>query len=151
MKPLRPLLIRILRCRKGVSAVEFALVTPVLLAGIMSLVDLGVAVFHKMEVTSAVRSGAQYALVDKDDIAGIEAAVNNSTNLPAASMTVSATESCDCISTAGVISALGSCGDSCSGTDTKRYLMTVNASHVYNPVFLPTDLTLTGSVTLQTQ
>ncbi|MCK5444627.1 MAG: pilus assembly protein, partial [Rhodospirillaceae bacterium] len=55
---------RFVRCDRGVSAVEMALISPVLLIVFLGLMDYGIAVFDKMELNSSVRSGSQHALIN---------------------------------------------------------------------------------------
>ena len=51
-------------CR-GVSAVEFGLATPVFLAALSPLIDLGLAFSQQIRVNQAVEAGAQYAAVNQ--------------------------------------------------------------------------------------
>jgi pilus assembly protein CpaE len=53
---------RLLRCGAGVSAVEFALVAPVLVIGAFSTADVGMAVHERMMIGQALRAGAQLAM-----------------------------------------------------------------------------------------
>jgi Flp pilus assembly protein TadG len=85
------------RDEQGVSAIEFALATPILLGLILPLLDLGQAISEQIRLNLAVQSGAQYASLNlwgstsSSDIAAI---VNNATTLSLSS--VSATEYCGC-------------------------------------------------------
>jgi pilus assembly protein CpaE len=58
----RSVLGRLLRCTAGVSAVEFALVAPVLVIGAFSTADAGMAVHERMMIGQALRAGAQLAM-----------------------------------------------------------------------------------------
>jgi Flp pilus assembly protein TadG len=49
--------------QKGVAAVEFALVLPLLLLIIFSTVELGIALYDKAVITNASREGARYGSV----------------------------------------------------------------------------------------
>jgi Flp pilus assembly protein TadG len=51
------------RERGGVSAVEFAVAAPVLVALLIPLVDLGIALYEQVEVNTAAQAGADYALL----------------------------------------------------------------------------------------
>lgn len=59
---LRGLLARLLRCAAGVSAVEFAVVAPVLIFGTLATADVGMAVYERMMINQVLRAGAQPAL-----------------------------------------------------------------------------------------
>ena len=60
---------RLLRTHDGVSAVEFALLAPVLVVGSLSTVDAGRAVYQKMTIEQALRAGAQLAIAGKGESA----------------------------------------------------------------------------------
>ncbi|WP_244571272.1 TadE/TadG family type IV pilus assembly protein [Mesorhizobium carmichaelinearum] len=65
----RSSLIDFLRHQKtGVSAVEFALVSPVLLLILAGTVDIGGALKAKFELSSAVSAGSNYALLNGDKV-----------------------------------------------------------------------------------
>ncbi|MFC1673152.1 TadE/TadG family type IV pilus assembly protein [Pseudomonadota bacterium] len=130
----------------GASAVEFALIAPVMSLMLLGLLDYAVAVFHKMELASAVRSGSQYALVDTTDVTTITNVVNSSTNLDTNNMTITVTEFCEC-SDASTISCSGS---SCASGPVRRFT-TVTADYVHTWIFLPGTKTLSESSTLRTQ
>jgi pilus assembly protein CpaE len=51
---------RLLKDLGGQSAVEFALIAPVLVVGLVGAVDLGFNLYQRSDLESAVRSGAQY-------------------------------------------------------------------------------------------
>lgn len=53
-----------LRSEDGVSAVEFALFAPVLFIGLLSAVDIGFALYERMNIDHALRAGAQTAMTD---------------------------------------------------------------------------------------
>lgn len=52
------------RCDRGVAAVEFALLAPILAFMLLAGVDLGLAVSERMAVDHALRAGAQEAMND---------------------------------------------------------------------------------------
>ncbi|QKC97506.1 pilus assembly protein [Mesorhizobium sp. NZP2298] len=56
------------RQKAGVSAVEFALVTPVLLVILAGTVDIGGSLKAKFELSSAVSAGSNYALLNGDKV-----------------------------------------------------------------------------------
>ena len=61
---------------KGVAAMEFGLVAPILFFGLLSTVDLGMAVNERMEVNHVLRAGAEAAInkSDEDTVLAIMAA-----------------------------------------------------------------------------
>lgn len=76
-----PVLARLAACRRGVSALEFALVAPTLALMALGGFDLGNAVLQRLQLEAAARAGAQYAFSRPTDSAGIVAAIR--ANLPA--------------------------------------------------------------------
>jgi Flp pilus assembly protein TadG len=90
------------RAEEGLSAIEFALATPVFLAIILPVLDLGQAFSEQIRVNMAVQAGAQYASLkpwSSTSAADIAAVINGSTSL---SLTgVSAVQQCGCPNTSG--------------------------------------------------
>lgn len=56
------------RQKAGVSAVEFALISPVLLVILAGTVDIGGSLKAKFELSSAVSAGSNYALLNGDKV-----------------------------------------------------------------------------------
>jgi len=138
---------RFMEATAGVSSVEFALLTPVITVMLLGLVDYGLAMFHKMELVSAVRAGSQYALVDNEDtLAGtntssIQQAVVDAANISITTGDVTVTVFCECNEI-----AMASCASSCAGTS--RGLATVSATYTFSAFFV-SDITMTGSNTVR--
>ena len=139
------LLRKFARSESGVSAIEMALVTPVLLIVFMGLIDYGIAIFSKMELTGAVRSGAQYALIKSNDMDAIETTVINSSNLDVDNIAVTTPyETCECSD--GTLDA--TCTTTCSA-DTLRHYIVISATYTYVPFFLPNNIVLDASSTIR--
>jgi Flp pilus assembly protein TadG len=124
----------ILKCLRadenGASAVEFGLLSTVLLLIVMGMVDLGIGIFHKMELTSAARAGAQYAVLKGYDSSTLQTVVQGSTNL--SSVSVASSRFCECSTGVTPTGTAPSC--TCS-TGTVRKFITVTASYSYVPIF----------------
>jgi hypothetical protein len=54
--------VRFLTDRAGVVAVEFALAAPLLILLLLGLVNVGTVYFHRLQLTAAVKAGADLAL-----------------------------------------------------------------------------------------
>lgn len=50
--------------QKGVAAIEFALIAPVVLVVLFGILEFGFALWRKQSLTSAVRDGARQAIVN---------------------------------------------------------------------------------------
>ena len=122
-------LVRALRDRRGVSAVEFALVAPVLIAIPIPVYDIGSSLHAKMQVEEAVQAGAQYVIAHTFDSAKVSAAAAAASSLP---VTITTAEACGCPS-GNTISAQP-CGNACpNGTTAKKYA-TINGQATYTPL-----------------
>ncbi len=64
--------------RYGIAAAEFALVAPVVILIVLSIYDVGRAVWRTTQLETAARIGAQYAFANPTDNAGITSRVQAS-------------------------------------------------------------------------
>jgi Flp pilus assembly protein TadG len=97
---------RFVRDRRGVSAVEFALVVPVLLFSLLGVVDIGHVVYQRADMESALRSGIQYFMNGGDDLAKAEQVVNASWTTKPDGVSVVAERFCMCGTTVHACNAL---------------------------------------------
>jgi len=67
---------RLLRHRRGISAVEFALIAPVLGVILFAMIDVGGAAFQYIELVQALSAGSAYAINHSSDTSGIQGAVS---------------------------------------------------------------------------
>ncbi len=126
------------RGQRGVAALEFALLACVLVPMILSVFDLGTAIYQTLVLRQAVRVGALYALY-YDNPAGIESTIEASmpsgwTNASVYGSGWAPTTSCVCMSATGTATASGTC--SCSGGATLERLMTLSVSLPFSPMLL---------------
>lgn len=142
---LRQAALRFVRCDRGVSAVEMAMISPVLLVVFLGLMDYGIAVFDKMELNSAVRAGSQHALIKSTDLTAIQTTVIGSATLGLTTGDVTVTSSCECSDGSSV-----SCAGSCA-SDTIRNYITIQADYTYVPIFLPADLNFSSTSVIRVQ
>ena len=162
---LRPCLVRIgarigalARDRCGMSAVEFGLATPVFLAMLTPVIDLGLAFSQQIRVNQAVESGAQYA--SSNPYAGtswasaVSSAMTNATTL-SINPSVGA-ETCGCPNSTSTAIVTGSYGtppnctsNSCPDGSSPGYYVTINAQVTYTSV-MPYSI-LGSSTTLSSQ
>ncbi|MBI3112980.1 MAG: pilus assembly protein [Rhodospirillales bacterium] len=132
---------------RGAAAVEFALIIPVVLAGLTGIANYGLAMYNKMELVGAARAGAQQAILDRTDTTAIKNAVVNSTNLGITTADVTTTESYLCAD--GTVVTLAT--DTCVNSDPLQYYMTVTANQNFTLLLLGTSISLSGSVKVRTQ
>jgi Flp pilus assembly protein TadG len=142
-----------IRERQGASAVEFALLTPVLVGLLIPTVDIGMGLYTKMQVQNAVQAGAQYAAARGFDSTGIQNAVTSATGLSSITALPVPAQSCGCVSGTSITSA--SCSTTCPDGSTAGVYVTVNAQSGYRPLFpypvLGNAMTLAARTTVRIQ
>jgi len=136
----------VVRSTRAAAAVEFAIFLPIISAFLLGIVNYGLATFDKMELTSAARAGAQWALLDSSDTTAIKQAVVDSTNLSLTTSDVTTSTACECADGSSV-----TCGATCGDGSSNRYYLTVTASVDHSLLLLGTSITLTSSATVRTQ
>jgi Flp pilus assembly protein TadG len=116
------------RDRRGAAAVEFALLAPVLLLIMAGLTDGSQLIVTHMQVNSAAQAGADFALRQGWNAAGIQAAVTAAAPVGATGTPVLA-QAC-VVAGAIVTTAAGKCAD---GGDVGRFV-TVTAQAPFTPL-----------------
>lgn len=139
-----------LRWLRGQSAVELALVTPILVVLLLVAADFGRVFYTSIAVNNAARAGAQYgseSIVTAADSAGITAAARTD---GWSSLSVTATQ-CTC-ETSTIVTA---CATSyCTNNPSATYVtVTVTAPFTTLVAYpgLPSSITLTGQAIMQVQ
>lgn len=87
---------RFVAAREGVSAVEFALVAPVLTISLLGVVDIGHIVYQRADMESALRAGIQYFMNGGDDLNKAETVVNQSWTTKPDTVSIVAEKYCLC-------------------------------------------------------
>ena len=123
------LLARMAGDSSGVAAIELALIAPVLTLMMVSVVDIGMGVYRKMQVEDAAQVGAQYAIRNGFDANAISNAVISSTNSSAISASPAPVKFCGCATGSGVTTV--SCGGTCPGGALAGTYTTVSAKATY--------------------
>jgi Flp pilus assembly protein TadG len=93
---LRQTILNFARDERGVSAVEFALVVPVLLIALLGVADLGNVVYKRSDMESALRAGVQYFMNGGDDLAKAEEVVEQSWTTKPEGVSIVAERFCMC-------------------------------------------------------
>lgn len=145
------LLQRFKRNDRGASAIEFAMISAFLSIVLLNVVDIAIFMLHKMEITGAVRAGAQYALVDSANASAslITAVVQDSTNLSGVNVVVDM-DLCGCSDgTTFACSSGTTCGAGTTGR-TSGYT-DISADYTHTWIFYPGTIDITGHATIRTQ
>lgn len=140
-----------LRSTCGVAAIEFAIIAPVLLMLIVSVIELGLATRDSLRAQAAAAEGAYYAMKNGFDAGEIAAAVINGTGAPGMSASPAPALFCGCPSATGI--AVTACSVTCGDEIPARRYVQVNASITRTSVLdahlgLPTVITRQSIVRL---
>lgn len=146
---------RIWRDRRGISAVEFSLISPVLVLGSFATVDAGMAVYEEMMIANTLRSGAHLAIASSDEaqvLAVLQAvAAENfsvASGAPADGELVASVNSyCVCPSDG---STQVVCTTTCSGGAPAQQFYALSASKQFDGILLP-GFTLSGAIDVMAQ
>jgi len=130
--------------RRGVSALEFAIIAPIMVTLMLGTYDFGNAVQQQIDLQEAVRAGGAYALSHPTDVGGIQNIVKNSlpTGWALTNTGGVATVACSCLNpTSGSVTGLSGCTDNdfatCK-TPSTGTMISITATMLYtaiDPVF----------------
>ncbi|MGC2412811.1 MAG: TadE family protein [Stellaceae bacterium] len=138
------------RANGGTAALEFALATPLLVALLVPVADLGLAYSEQIRVEQAAQAGAQYAVFhpwSTTSATAISKAVLAASTLSTITASPTPSQTCGCPS--GTAIAATSCGSICADGLSAGYYVTVNAQAPYTSA-MPYSL-LGSSVILSAQ
>jgi Flp pilus assembly protein TadG len=154
----------ILLSPSGQSLLEVALLTPMLLALLLGVIELGRYAYFSILVGNSARAGAAYGaqnLVLSVDITGIQTAANNdfqNNGQNTSKLFVKRSTSCGCDSNGSVTpaSSCSTAADPTAGACTSGHwvvMVSVTASGTINPLFnypgIPKSLTVSNTATLR--
>jgi Flp pilus assembly protein TadG len=97
---------KLLKSESGVAAIEFAIIAPVLVVGILGLAELAGIGYGRTQMHSALRSGAQYFMAGGYDPNAARTIVMNSWPGMPTTASVSVTSYCSCDGGAGTCNQL---------------------------------------------
>ncbi len=150
---LRRLFTRAAEDASGAVAIEFGILVPLLAFVVVSTLDIGFAIYRKMQVEDAAQAGAEYSIRNGFDPAAISAAVTAATNNPAITATPAPVQFCGCATGTSISTA--TCGTRCpDGTQAGTYA-TVSAQTMYNTTLnysvVPSNYTFSAQATARLQ
>lgn len=113
---------RALRDRRGSAAVEMALLAPVLIAALLAMADLGMLIYERVDMQTAIRAGIQYVMNGGHDPNTAEQVVLQSWPNRPGDAVVEATRFCLCGET------VSACDAQCSDQSVPRVFTRITAS-----------------------
>ncbi|MCH7929955.1 MAG: pilus assembly protein [Proteobacteria bacterium] len=134
-----------LKSARGAAVIEFALLAPIVLLMVVGAIDFGTFIYQKMQLQSAARAGAQYAIQSDatvTDTAGIATAAQIASELDFTGVTLTTTRYCACSDgdETAVDAEEGCTGDSastlvCAGDELPGLYVRVNLTGQFTPLF----------------
>lgn len=119
------------KCCKGIAAVEFALLSPVLLLLIMGTADAGFSLIRKLQLQSAAQAGAQYAAIHGFSVSSVSGIITGTSSLILADPEPK--QFCGCATATGLTDV--ACSVTCANSQTAGTYVRISASSVYKPFF----------------
>lgn len=114
---------RLFGANEGVSAIEFALISPVFILILVGMVDLGAVVRDKIELSNAAATAARYVLNENYSEAYLVDVATSGSALDSADITAAVTTVCGC---SGGVAA--TCGTTCVDGQSPGTYMVVSLS-----------------------
>ena len=150
--PLTALLRRAAAADEGAAAIEFGILSAVMMIFLIGATDLGMAAYSDAQVQTSAQSGAEYAAAHTFDATAISNAVTNSTSASGISASPAPTKFCGCPSASGVTTA--TCGSTCADGSIAGNYVRVTATRSYSTMIaypgLPNPLVQTSVTTVRT-
>ena len=139
----------------GVAAIELAIVSPLIVTGVLGAGELGFTIFRQTQVSFAAQAGADYAVAHGFNTTKLSDAIVNATTYTAIAATPAPKQFCGCPLATGV-SALASappCSAVCSGGATAGTYVTASSKALFSPIipnpWQSTTVTLAAQATVR--
>src|SRR3984893_3998011 len=135
----------------GVAAIELAMVSPLVVTGVLGVGELGFTIFRQTQVSFASQAGADFALAHGFNATKVSNAIVKATTYAAITATPAPSQFCGCPAASGVSVASGvpPCSAICSGGSTAGTYVTASSNAQFSPI-IPNPWQ-TGTVTLTAQ
>ena len=143
---------RLTKCESGSSAVEFALIAPVLFFSLLASVDIGLAVNERMIVDQALRAGAEQAMADPGattvksvaEYAAMQSFSVGGSGGSLGEISIAVNDYCACPGTSVSVS----CSGTCSGGGNPYRFYDLSATKTYSSMIIP-EMTFNSNMTVQ--
>ncbi|MCE9508434.1 MAG: pilus assembly protein [Alphaproteobacteria bacterium] len=145
---------RLFQCERGIAAIEFAMIVPLLTLILIGVVDYGMFINQKMKLQDLARTATQYVVQGGSDANVMADVIQTSDFYNAATaqgqvITVTTAAQCECANGASV-----SCTGTCTGIGNYvRHFYSATLSSTYRPIFIypgiSSSLNITGYSRMQ--
>jgi Flp pilus assembly protein TadG len=151
---------RLTECVRGIAAIEFAFITPVLILMSIAVFDLGQGAYRDMQVQNAAQAGAEYAIAHGFNANSISNAVKSATSFAGIGVSQAPSQFCGCASSTGISnvscnSTCSSCNSTCSNGLGPGTYVTVSAQGTYTTMIpypmMPSSFTFNAQSTARIQ
>lgn len=130
----------------GASAVEFALILPILVVLVTAAIDFGGLIYTRLQVGSATHAGASYAAAQGFNATGIATAMAGGASIAVSAATP--VQVCGCPDTTSGINEIA-CGSTCTSGEAAGKYVKLDASADYTLLYswpgLSNPVTLTST------
>ncbi len=127
---LRDRLASLRRETDGTAAIEFGLVTPMLVIGLVFMIDLGLAIGERMELDRNVRAGVQAVMTNVSDLDAVRDFILSTSDHPDA-LSVAVNKACTCGDSAV------DCTAWCAADEPPSVFIELSAVQNYEGIMLP--------------
>jgi len=120
------------RDRRGIAAVEFAILAPVMLVLLGSLIDYSLALWYKGTLAGSVAQGAEYAFLvgPTASAANVKAVVQHALVLPAAAVTIT-TPIYYCVNGRPAVATVQPATATCANNEKPGTYLKISATYTY--------------------
>ena len=150
----------------GASAIEFALLLPLLVVGCMVTVDLGMALYQKMSIDQSIRAGAEGLMVGrydrqlnpKDAVKKLAETIaeksssahgDGTIDVNQNKLVVNVEEFCLCPE--DLANKDSTCTKVCNNSVKRYKFYHISGTQQYKPMYLPTPISLSGAMLVQVE
>ena len=145
-----------LRDNGGSPAVEFAMVSPILMMMLLGIADFGMGYWDHMQVEAAAQAGASYVVNSGFNATKIANAVKSGGPI-VIQASPAPTQICGCPNATGGVTATAdtapTCTTKCSGGSSAGVFVKVNAKYLFTPMYpwpgLPNPISLTATTMIR--